>query len=117
MKNNISNEMLGIIFKRLRAQEGIMMGSTTKMLEPELVYKILINARYKQEKQIAMSDLEIRVRNEAGVLIKMYVAEKWAQIKSGEPEKIPFPEIADKSLKDVERLAEKQRLYVCRVTA
>ena len=117
MKNNISNEMLGIIFKRLRAQEGINAGSTTKLLEPELIYKILINARYKQEKQIAMSDLEIRLRNESGDLIKMYIAEKWTQLKGEEPERIPFPEIANKSLRDVEKLVERQRLYTCRVIA
>lgn len=104
MENLVSNEMLGVIFNRLRNQENIPIGKVSSLLKSESIFKVLVNAKYKQEKQIALSDLELKIKQESGDLIFMYVSEKWNSIKNNLfVSKIPFPEMSTKALSDVEK--------------
>ena len=112
MENLISNDVLSVIFNRLRAKDNIKMGKISSLLKPDAIFKILINARYKQERQIELSDIEKNVKFESGEMICMYVAEKWNLIKANfSSSKLPYPEIANQSKKEIEKQLEKKKNY------
>lgn len=118
MKNLISNEMLAVMFNRLRGQENIPLGKLSSMLKAEDIFQILVNARYKQEHQIALSDLESKIKKESGSLISMYVNEKWNLIKKDISfSKIPFPKMSTMSLKDMEKHNSKKGSTINRFIA
>lgn len=102
MNANLPNStILTIMFKRLRKEEGIDGGKLFSMVDPTLAYAILLNARCKQEKQQALTNLEEELRREAGNYIRMYVAEKWEKVKMEQGAALPFPELATKTISDV----------------
>jgi hypothetical protein len=96
-----NNILLSVMFKRLRKEEGLESSKLMSTLEPNIIYSILLNARYKQDKSEALTALEETLRKEAGNYIAMYINEKWQQIKSGKNEELPFPEFATKTIADV----------------
>ena len=112
MENFISNQTVSVMFNKLRASEKIKMGQFSSCLKPIDIFKILINARYKQENKIENSDLEKKIKAENGNMIVMYVSEKWTLIKNQyKINSIPFPEFAHISLKDIEKFLIKNKNY------
>ena len=104
----INNEILGFVFNRLRIQEGKRVGRITAMMDNVLVFKILINARYKQERKTMLSDLERTIREESGINICAYVSQKYDQAKQlGEITSMPYQELENKTIGDIERFHKK----------
>lgn len=100
-----SKEMLGFVFNRLRTQEGIEKGQITMMMNDELIFKVLVNAKYKQEKGQTLTTLENSVRKESGSFIQMYVSQKWEEAKKEQHyNELPFEEISSLTTSDIARL-------------
>ena len=104
----LNKQLLGFVFNRLRLQEGKKLGKVTAMMDDILIFKILINAKFKQEHEIVLSELEKVVREECGKNICMYVSQKYEQEKNESKIKdIPFNELSNKTIGDIERLYKK----------
>lgn len=96
-----NNLLLSVMFKRLRKEEGLDSSKLMSTLEPTIIYSILLNARCKQEKSVALTNLEESLRKEAGNYIATYINEKWEQLKMTQGNQLPFPEFETKTVTDV----------------
>ena len=97
-----SKELLGFVFRRLRNQEGIEKGKITSSMDDELIFKILINAKFKQEKGITLTELENAVKKESGNFIVAYVSQKWDSVR-GEINlnSLPYADISNLTTRDI----------------
>ena len=96
-----NKDLLSFVFGRLRNQEGIERGKLTSCMDDETIFKILINARYKQERGITLTELEDSVKRESGNFIFAYVSQKWESAKSEEVfSSLPYAELSHLTTKD-----------------
>ncbi len=101
-KIKVDQTILGFVFKRLRMQEGIEEGKTSSSMSSETIFKILINAKFKQEKGITLTELEKTVSKESGSYIRAYVAQKWDEAKSENVfTEIPYERLSKTSISDL----------------
>ena len=97
-----SREVLKFVFCRLRNQEGIEKGKITSSMNDELIFKVLVNTNYKQEKVIPLTELEAGVKKESGNFIQMYVGQKWEDAKKEcSYTEIPFYDISHLTIRDI----------------
>ena len=59
-----NNYILGIVFKRLRMEEGVQGGRLFPHINPSIIYAILLNAKYKQEVDGSLTNLEEELSKE-----------------------------------------------------
>ena len=100
-----SGEVLKFVFGRLRLQEGIAKGRVTAQMKDEMIFKVLVNAFFKQENGLALTELENIVKKESGTYITMYVAQKWdAAKKECSYKALPYEEVSHLTVSDLTRL-------------
>ena len=105
MHININESMLDYVFNRLRMQEGKTLGKTTSKLDSLTIFKVLVNARYKQESGIQLTDLEKTIKEESGFYINTYVTQKYEEAKSGGGiTSIVYPAFSNATLNDIYKL-------------
>ncbi len=98
---NIDFQILGFVFNRLRAQEGVELGTVTSMLDSKAIFKILFNSNYKKDMGIELTELETSVWNEVGSYIRMFVRQKYEEAKASlNFDKLPFENMSNKTSKD-----------------
>ena len=109
----IDEQVLGLVFNRLRKQEKIGEGKTTSAMSNSLIFKILFNARYKLENEITLTDLEQTVRKEVGNNIKTFVAQKYEKVKVERRfNTVPYKELEHKTVKDFERVSRRRMFKI-----
>lgn len=101
-KIKVNEDILGFVFKRLRMQEGIELGKASSSMNSETIFKILINAKFKQERGITLTELEKTISKESGAYIRTYVAQKWDEAKSENVfTEIPYERLSKTSISDL----------------
>lgn len=102
MSIKVNTEVLRFVFNRLKLQEGISLGKTAANMDCELIFKVLINANYKQEHDITLTELETTVKRECGTYIAMYVAQKWEEAKKENSFlSVPYSDISHMTIRDI----------------
>ena len=105
MQININESMLDFVFNRLRMQEGKTLGKTTSKLDSLTIFKVLANAKYKQDFGIQLTDLEKTVKEEAGFYIYTYVTQKYEEAKmNGGITNIIYPAFSNITLNDIYKM-------------
>ena len=104
---NVNSQFLKFIFTRLRMQEKRQVGKISSLMEDELVFKILLNVKFKEDHGITLTDLEESVRNEAGVSIRQYVNGKYEQAYSTALTQLPFEDLSFTTVRDLNEILRK----------
>ncbi len=105
MQININEGMLDFVFNRLRMQEGKTLGRTTSKLDSLTIFKVLANAKYKQDCGMQLTDLEKTVKEEAGFYIYTYVSQKYEEAKlNGGITSIVYPAFSNITLNDLYKM-------------
>ena len=105
MQINVNESMLDFVFNRLRMQEGKTLGKVTSKLDSLTIFKVLINAKYKQESGLQLTDLEETVKEESGFYINTYVTQKYEEAKlNGGISSIVYPAFSNATLNDIFKL-------------
>ena len=105
MQINVNEGMLDYVFNRLRMQEGKTLGKTTSKLDSMTIFKVLANAKYKQDFGIQLTDLEKTIREEAGFYIYTYVSQKYEEAKAnGGVTSIVYPAFSNATLNDIYKM-------------
>ena len=105
MQININEGMLNYVFNRLRMQEGKTLGKVTSKLDSLTIFKVLANAKYKQDYGIQLTDLEKTIKDEAGFYINTYVSQKYEEAKAnGGITSMIYPAFSNATLNDIYKM-------------
>lgn len=102
MKNTINTEILNFVFNRLRLQEGIVKSKNLDKVDNSTLYKLLYNAKFKQDHNFPLTNLEQLAKDNSGKFIQMYISQKYDETKKIQPiRSLPFEEVAHLTLGDL----------------
>ncbi|MBQ7467178.1 MAG: hypothetical protein IJS74_03830 [Clostridia bacterium] len=105
MQINVNESMLDYVFNRLRMQEGKTSSKIISKLDSLTIFKVLANAKYKQDFGIQLTDLEKTIKDEAGFYIYTYVSQKYEEAKSnGGITSIVYPAFSNITLNDLYKM-------------
>lgn len=104
---NLSPQFIKFIFTRLRMQEKRQVGKVSSLMDDELIFRILLNVKFKEENDIMLTDLEQAVKSEAGYGIRQYVYGKYDQTYTSKLSHVPFSELSFKTVSDLNQILRK----------
>ena len=105
MQINIDEGTLKYVFNRLLMQEGKTLGKTASKLDCLTIFKVLANAKYKQDFGLPLTDLEKTIKDESGFYINTYVSQKYEEAKlNGGVTSIIYPAFSNATLNDIFKL-------------
>ena len=104
---NVSGQFIKFIFTRLRMQEKRQIGKISSLIEDELLFKFLLNIKYKEDHNIVLTDLEQSIKEEAGIGIRQYVNGKYDEAYKQNLTQLPFSELSFTTVKDLNQILRK----------
>lgn len=104
---NVNSQFIKFIFTRLRMQEKRQVGKISSLMEDELIFKILLNVKYKEDHKITLTDLEQTIKNEAGYGIRQYVNGKYDEAYKNSLSCVPFNDLSYTTIHEINEILRK----------
>ena len=88
-------------------QEKRQVGKISSLMEDELIFKILLNVKFKEDHKITLTDLEETIKNEAGYGIRQYVNGKYEEAYKNSLSSIPFTDLSYTTIREINEILRK----------